>query len=468
VNPARSGSGLGLVLALLAAACASDDEPASASGAGAAGPRGGSNAGGSASTTGGNAGSGATSGGRGGAGGGTVPVEPCAADESAPVPDRPLPGIWQKVEPPDTFCGNGTEYKFFVNYSTSSNNVMLTFEPGGACWDYASCAGDGGLRGAANPDGISDDHMFLEWDTLPFHRRDALNPLRDWNVVFVPYCTGDLHTGKNVVSYENPDPSGAPLEFRHDGHRNVERVIEWIAETFTTIPKLLVNGCSAGGAGALTNYHFIRRGLGDAVQCSYLLDDSGPLFPSAGNSAALHAKVREAWNLDPLIEEAVADFPGVDPEAVKADLGLINTALADKYPRDRLALAVYRLDYNYSLYSYERFHDSPSQAEIHALWWEDIELLTALYDTRPNLGYFVPYYRNDNCSHCITIPPVDSGVLTILGQPYLGSEIQEAGLDIRDYVVHLVDDTQPLESYVESVQDGEGLSEERAAECSAL
>jgi hypothetical protein len=479
VKRVRFGVSLGLTLALLAAACGGGSESSSAAGAtGAAGPTGGSNTTGGTSSTGGsagsNAGSGTTSGGSGGAGtagsggGGTGPVEPCAADESAPVPDRTLPGIWQKIEPPDTFCGNGTPYKFFVNYSTSSNNVMITFEPGGACWDYASCAGDGGLRGAANPDGISDDHMLLKWDTLPFHRRDSTNPLEDWNIVFVPYCTGDLHTGNNVVTYENPDPSGAALEFRHDGHVNVERVIEWVSETFTTIPKLLVNGCSAGGAGALTNYHFIRKGLGDAVQCSYMLDDSGPLFPSGGNSAPLHAKVRESWNLDPLIEQAVADFSGVDPEAVKADLGLINTALADKYPRDRLAIAMYRLDYNYSLYSYERFYDSPSQTEIHALWWEDIELLMELYATRDNLGYFIPYYRNDNCSHCITIPPVDSGVLTILAEPYRGSDIQEADIDIRDYLVHLVDDSQPLQSHVESVQDGEGLSEERAAECSAL
>jgi len=200
-----------------------------------------------------------------------------------------------------------------------------------------------------------------------------------------------------------------------------------------------------------------------------MLDDSGPLFPSSGYSGPLHEKVRASWNLDPVIEEAVAnDFPGVSPEDVKADLSLINTALADKYRQDRLAIAMYRLDYNYSLYSYERFYDFPPQAEIHRMWWEDIQLLMAQFDTRDNLGYFIPFYRNDNCSHCMTIPPVDSSVITILAQPYLGSEIQESDIDIRDYVAHLVDDSQPLESYLESEQTDESLSAERAAECSAL
>ena len=68
----------------------------------------------------------------------------------------------------------------------------------------------------------------------------------------------------------------------------------------------------------------------------------------------------------------------------------------------------------------------------------------------------------------MTIPPVDSNVVVILAEPYRGSEIQEAGLDVRDYVQHLVDDTQPLERYIESVQADEELSPERAAECSAL
>ena len=455
-NPANSGAG-------------SDSDMAGAGTAVTASGAGGSKTTGGASSK-PNTGAPGKAGQGGGAGAGVVdPSGPCTPDSSAPVPTRVLPGIWQKVELPDTFCGNGSPYKFFVNYSDSSNNLAISFEPGGACWDYASCAGDGGLRGAANPDGIPDNHMSsLKWEFLPLHRRDPVNPISTWNMIFVPYCTGDLHTGNNVITYPNPDPAGQPLTFRHDGHKNVMRIIEWANKTFQTIPQLLVNGCSAGGTSSVVNYHFIRKGL-SGVQCSYMLDDSGPLFPKGGNSGPLHKKVRESWNLDPVIDEAIAnDFPGVSPEAVKADLSLINTALADKYTRDRLAIALYRLDYNYSLYSYERFYDMHTQADIHRMWWEDIQLLMAEFDTRPNLGYFIPYYRNDNCSHCMTIPPIDSGVLAELATPYQGSEIQEANLSIRDYVVHLLDDAHPLKSYVESVQPGEALSPERAAECSAL
>jgi hypothetical protein len=473
-----SNASLGAVTALLALSCSAGDGASSAGVAGASAMGGRTEQGGNVAAPAGGASGQASSGGAEGAGrsgsdaaGGDASEAsgPCTPDDSAPAPERTLAGVWQKVELPDTFCGNGSQYKFFVNYSNSSNNLIISFEPGGACWDYASCAGDGGLRGAANPDGIPDDHMTsLKWEMLPLHRRDPTNPLSDWNMVFVPYCTGDLHTGNNVITYPNPDPSGAPLVFHHDGHKNVLRVIDWIEQTFPTIPQLLVTGCSAGGTASVVNYHFIRKGLTGA-QCSYMLDDSGPLFPSSGYSAPLHEKVRESWNLDPVIDEAIAtDFPGVSPADVKNDLSLINTALADKYRRDRLAIAMYRLDYNYSLYSYERFYDHPSQADIHRMWWADIQLLMEQFDTRDNLAYFIPYFRDDNCSHCITIPPVDSSVLTILAQPYKGSEIQEFDLNIRDYVAHLVDDSQPLQSYLESEQPEESLSPDRAAECSAL
>jgi hypothetical protein len=477
---------LALVLVPLTTACGSSsdsDEKAGAGAASGAAASGSPNGTGGATSSGGNpaggtqgkpdggdsAGAGDSSGAGTSAGGSGADPAACQPDTSEAVPQRTLAGVWQKIEIPGLLCGNGSQYKFFVNYSNDSNNLIMSFEPGGACWDYASCAGDGGLRGAANPDGIPDNHMSsLKWEMLPLHRRDPINPLQKWNMIFVPYCTGDLHTGNNVITYPNPDPNAEPLVFHHDGHKNVMAIIDWANQQFSNIPQLLVTGCSAGGTSSLVNYHFIRKGLLGA-QCSYMLDDSGPLFASAGNSGPLHKKVRESWNLDPVIDQAISsDFPGVSPDDVKNDLSLVNTALADKYPKDRLAIALYRLDYNYSLYSYERFYDMHAQADIHRMWWEDIQGMMKLFDTRPNLAYFIPYYRNDNCSHCMTIPPIDSGVIAELLDPYKGSEIQSASLNIRDYVEHLVDDSQPLQSYLEDAQAGEELTTERAAECSAL
>src|SRR5687767_11272512 len=64
------------------------------------------------------------------------PVTPCVADASEPVPsDRcttdpsnsALPACeqWLKVEPEGAQCGNGSQYKFFVNYSNKSNHLVV-------------------------------------------------------------------------------------------------------------------------------------------------------------------------------------------------------------------------------------------------------------------------------------------------------------------------------------------------------
>src|SRR5262249_35620482 len=156
---------------------------------------------------------------------------------------------------------------------------------GGACWDYDSCSGKTGVRGAANPDGIPDDHMST-YQFLNLLRRTPDNPAQDWNMVFIPYCTGDIHTGNKVATSTSADGTDQ-ITFRHVGHDNTMKSIAWMASAFTHIPRLFVTGCSAGGIGALQNYLYVRDGLTGA-QCGYLLDDSGPAFHSDGPSKQLH------------------------------------------------------------------------------------------------------------------------------------------------------------------------------------
>jgi hypothetical protein len=417
----------------------------------------------------------------------------CKPDETAPVPadrctDSPdsgtttLPpcGTWQKVEIPGTVCSDGSQYKFFVNYSNKSNDVEINFEPGGACWDYASCSGSGGVRGAANPNGIPDDHM-TNYQYLNFLRRTNDNPVQNYNMVFVSYCTGDVHIGDKVATYTSTGPIDggtadgdtadadttdgsagdgglAQITYRHVGHANTLAVIAWMKKTFPTVPKLFVTGCSAGGAGSALNYAFIRQGMGSNVQCSYLLDDSGPIFHSNGPSMQLDAIIRTAWNTDAVLDTLDGQLP-VSVSDIENDNGLINVAIAEKYPHDRLSLSAYRMDFNFSLYSYQRFFPGSTEASIHALFWEDLQSLMKTYDGEPNLAYYLPFFRSDNCSHCVSIPPIGNPPVVptndneVLMTPWLGSGIAADMIDLKQYSTDLLDDTKPLKSYVEAVQN---------------
>jgi len=451
-----------LVLGLIAAGCGSDSSAAAGSG-------GGGGSGGAAGFGGG------ATGGSGGSG--FVPPEY---------------GSWVKFEPEGAVCSDGSPYKFWVEFSQTSDNVIIFFEGGGACWDYASCSGNGGIRGAANPHGLPDSHAdalaniagmdVSASEVYPLLNQDpGVSPMADWNKVFVGYCTGDVYSGDRTVTYQDPDGVAPDIEFHHAGHANVLAMITMLNEMFTTVPKLFVGGCSAGGAGAIVNYYFLRTGI-EGVQKGYLLDDSGPVYPDqamTSRSLALHQKIRSSWDTDKVIDS------GPRPDELRADLGNLNTVLAEEFPDDRLAMTYNRLDYNYSLYSYERFwtRETPDmrdpivpfagdglgldqnvtldRAAVYSLWWDDTALLRTQYDSKSNLGYYIPFYRTTNDSHCVTIPgfeevPLSEALnlfLTDFGAlAWKGSEIGD--MNLRDYVDQLLDDSQPVGSYFEEDPEG--------------
>lgn len=445
---------LGCLLALGVTACSSDS--------------------GATTGTGGSAGSGGAGG---GGGSGFVPPEF---------------GSWVKYEPDGAICSDGSQYAFYVEFSETSDNVVIFFMGGGGCWDYESCV-SGGARGAANPNGLPEDYANNHAEiaaqqinvnqVYPLMNDDpAVSPMADWNKVFVPYCTGDVYAGSITNTYDDPDGMEPPAEFAHQGHTNVVKMTEMLNEMFDTVPKMFVGGCSAGGVGAIVNYYFLRTGI-EGVQRGYLLDDSGPIFPSVedtSRSAFLHQEVRDVWDAEALIAKAPQS------ELLQSDFGALSRVLAEEFPEDRLATTMFRLDYNFSLYSYERFwtREDPEtvapivpyafdtglgldedialdRAAVYDLLWDDQALLREQYDTIDNLAYYLPFYRTTNDSHCVSVPGFEDVSLAEAldlfqndfgALAWLGSEIGD--MNLRDFVEHLLDDDEPLQSYVE--EDSEG------------
>ena len=182
---------------------------------------------------------------------------------------------------------------------------------------------------------------------------------------------------------------------------------------FQSVPKMVVSGCSAGGIGSLNNYPFIRNGM-DGVDRGYLIADSGPVFPSTlsngdpSHSSRLYEAVRGPWNVAAMIES----LPG--GEQIQSDFGNVNRVVAEAFPNDRLSISTFERDYNVPVTSYERFFPIFSQpetsvntgagrTEIYRLTSEDLEALRDHLDELDNLAYYIPYYRNTNTSHCLTV-----------------------------------------------------------------
>ena len=333
--------------------------------------------------------------------------------------------VWETVELPlssGAACGNGTPYRFFVNRTPLSSHLAITFEGGGACWDQDACEGIGAYS-ATNPDGIPGNYMSLPNAAAgglvtPFSARfDPFESVRtqDWDLVYMPYCTGDVHTGNLVHVYDDKRPDQPRVQY-HRGQANVRAAANWMRQHMGRPGSLLLTGFSAGGVGATAEYAIVRDALAPRGRAT-LMADSGPLMNAPrGNtkeqspSQPLHELIRASWGLDlagSLIPTLKAKMPQLDLN----NMGSLNGAMARHYPKDRFGYMLFQADGIFAGFSYLDFfpdiRDEPDPDKqkqmLNALWRQDIAAWLPLLDAEPNASYHVPFFRDFNDSHCMTI-----------------------------------------------------------------
>jgi len=366
---------------------------------------------------------------------------------------------WEAVELPASSgasCGNGTPYRFFVNRTPLSKDLVLVYEGGGACWDQNACSGIGPLS-AANPDGVPADYLqqlnsAAYGLVTPFSsRNDPFQAVQtqSWNIVYLPYCTGDVHAGSKTRTYSDANPSSPRVQhFR--GQANIRAASQWLRDTLGKPKNLMLTGFSAGGVGSTVTYELVRGTLQATGKVS-LLADSGPLMmaPSGGTPAQypslpMHTKIRGEWGLDEpggLIANYAGSLPAFNPD----NLGTVTGALAQKYPLDRFGYMVFQADANFSAFSYEKFYPDIANAPnalarrqaLYARWEPDLAAWIAANQGFANVAYHVPFMRQFNESHCVTI--VD----------FSGTGIEDAGIASVGSFVDAVLDRGPVMRSVE-------------------
>lgn len=332
---------------------------------------------------------------------------------------------WQMVELPASSgasCGNGTPYRFFVNRTPLSKDLVMVYEGGGACWDQNACSGIGPLS-AANPDGIPPDYL-QQLNTAayglvtPFSSRNspfqAVSTQR-WNIVYLPYCTGDVHSGNKVTVYADANPAQPRTQY-HRGQANIRGAAEWLRQNLGQPRDLLLTGFSAGGVGSTTTYPIVRDTLAPTGRAS-LIADSGVLMQAPRGasdvqypSIRLHETIRPAWGLDApggLVSTVAPTLPGFDD----GNLGSFNGALARRYPNDRFTYLNFQEDMNFSSFSYAKFYedianapDERTKRQLTLARWQP-DLARHAEDLRPlaNVSFHTAWFRNFNQSHCLTI-----------------------------------------------------------------
>jgi hypothetical protein len=229
---------------------------------------------------------------------------------------------WTWVGFPESRCMDGSSTGIGVNLNPDSDKVMIYLQPGGACFDTFSC------QTVANPDGFGQSDL----ESLAqgygssgiFNREDETNPVRNWNFIFVPYCTGDIHAGTN--------PDG-PQGRMHVGFLNMRKYLTRIVATFDEPSKVLLTGSSAGGFGSAYNFDQVQRAFGCDIPV-HLVDDAGPPMSNMYMKPCLQQNWRNTWGLDASLPE---DCPACFGDEGG---GIVNytTYLARKYPDRRLGI----------------------------------------------------------------------------------------------------------------------------------
>lgn len=315
-----------LVLAGATTGCGDDeatDPTATSSGTGSGAGSGGDGSGGDGA--GGTSGPGGGGGQGGGAtGGGGPECTPEATFDGAPLEGEA--GAWTWVEVPDAKCRNGSPAGFGVRLNPNSDKLYIYLEGGGACFNGLSCnlnpssygelsfsgwANGGGQGGIFDPD-------------------EPSNPVRDWNAIYVPYCTGDVHAG-DATDADVPG-FGSPQDQQFVGYRNIGLFLDRIVPTFSGVSKVLLTGSSAGGFGAAYNYDRVAQAF--CPRPVMLVDDSGPPMSDEYLTPCLQKRWRDLWGIDGTLPATCPGCSGPDGG------GIVNYAayLADRYPNARLGL----------------------------------------------------------------------------------------------------------------------------------
>jgi hypothetical protein len=186
------------------------------------------------------------------------------AQDGLPAFSDLTPGTWTQIKPGgSTGCMYDTEFSFFVRPAeAASDKLMVYFQGGGACWDGFTCGAKGQF---AAPDVMDNETDELVAGLFDYANPD--NPAADYNVVFVPYCTGDIHIGDAEVTFDVPkDQLGVDYDqitVKFNGYNNVSAVLDWTYANFAAPSQVFVTGSSAGGYAA-TYYapHLIQHYAG--------------------------------------------------------------------------------------------------------------------------------------------------------------------------------------------------------------
>lgn len=257
-----------------------------------------------------------------------------------------------------TRCARNTRFGFWYRRADPAR-LLIYFQPGGGCFDRKTCRP--GSSWFDDRVDAADDPRHLGGI---FDERRVENPFRGWSAVFIPSCTGDVHTGSRIASY------GEGITIRHFGWLNAR---EALARTYTAVPHprtVFVTGSSAGSVGSAFHLPSIIQAYPRA-RLSQVGDSLAFVFHSP-------LRLAEYGSLTHL-PAALRRFPDLQPG--RFTMASLLARLVKQYPSVRIARFNYR-------------GDAVQQAFYEAVGGDPAEFSAALAAAEGEIHTRAPAYRS--------------------------------------------------------------------------
>lgn len=246
---------------------------------------------------------------------------------------------WQDV--PESKCASGTPTGFGISPHAGSTRLVIYLEGGGSCYDMDTCWID---PKAANTAGYGKTEFTNEpklKNYLIFNRDpNSGNPFADANMAFVPYCTGDYHSGYNMRTLRG---DGTSKDTYFWGGKDMDLFLTKIRARFPDITQVWLVGTSAGGVGTTANYYKVRDTFNVRTD---VINDSGtplniekpgttldlwgtPPLPGCETCTTHEQKVQSIRSENPGTRYALMsfDYDNVVAKNYEIDLDTFNTSL---------------------------------------------------------------------------------------------------------------------------------------------
>ena len=207
-----------------------------------------------------------------------------------------LADSWNTIRPGgETTCLYGTEYGFFVK-PESTNQALITFPGGGACWSGQTCSDEPQGRMDDNPKTVRTEDNPTGSGGV-FENNNPENPFLGFTKIHAGYCTGDMHIGNTIRSNEDWIGEGTPPSqtLHFNGFQNAMTVLDWVYTNLPHLETVVIGGYTSGSFGtplfvSLVADHYpdaAVRHIGDGNGALYIGDGMTPLVDAWDTAGVL-------------------------------------------------------------------------------------------------------------------------------------------------------------------------------------